>query len=246
MPNMPDRRKLYEFVIDEIGERIIAGKYAPGQTLPNEDTLCRQFQVSRGVLREATKVLINKGLICSRPKIGTQVREPRDWNLFDEDVLIWKLKATDRHGFLHRITEVRRIIETEALALAAVRASAPEIDHMRSLFQTLEATLADEKAYRYADYLQADMQFHTAILDASHNDLLAQIGRTMRQAVITGRQVDTQDIAILRDSMPLHLAMVDAVAKRDESMARRAAQAMFAQVMRHLPGGLNSDQGHVA
>jgi DNA-binding FadR family transcriptional regulator len=236
MPNLPDRRKLYEFVVDEIGKQIIAGSYAPGQTLPNEDALCRQFQVSRGVLREATKVLINKGLICSRPKIGTQVRDPRDWNLFDEDVLIWKLKTTDRHAFLRHITEVRRIIETEALALAAARASDPEIEDIMTLYQALTASLDDKKTYLYANYLRADMQFHTAILEASHNELLAQIARTMRQAVITGRQLDTQDITILRDSLPHHRAMVDALTARNETRARQAALQMFAQVMRHLPG----------
>ena len=65
------RRKLYEYVVDELGLRIIRGDYLPGNTLPNEDSLCKELHVSRGVLREAMKVLIRKGLLESRPKTGT-------------------------------------------------------------------------------------------------------------------------------------------------------------------------------
>ena len=46
-------RKLYEYVVEEIGLKIMRGDVSPGDTLPNEDTLCEQYGVSRGVLREA-------------------------------------------------------------------------------------------------------------------------------------------------------------------------------------------------
>ena len=92
MRNPNPRQKLYQYVVESIGSRIIEGAYAPGTTLPNEDTLCRELDVSRGVLREAVKVLTAKGLIQTRPKTGTLVLTPKHWNLFDGEVLVWKLR----------------------------------------------------------------------------------------------------------------------------------------------------------
>ena len=83
-------RKLYEHVEEAIGLRIITGDFKPKDTLPNEDALCAEFGVSRGVIREAVKVLQKKGLVVPRPKIGTQIQPKSQWNLFDADVLYWK------------------------------------------------------------------------------------------------------------------------------------------------------------
>ena len=86
MLNRNMHRKLYEYVEEMIGLRIIKGEYRPRDTLPNEDALCTEFGVSRGVIREAVKVLHKKGLVLPRPKIGTQIQPTSQWNLFDADV----------------------------------------------------------------------------------------------------------------------------------------------------------------
>ena len=99
MINKNKRYKLYEFVVEDLGLKIIKGDYKPGDTLPNEEILSQEFDVSRGVLREATKVLVKKGLIRLKPKIGTQIQPKRQWNLFDPDVLVWKFEAGDKMKF---------------------------------------------------------------------------------------------------------------------------------------------------
>ena len=133
MPDTTIHRKLYEHVEEAIGLQIIKGKYKPNDTLPNEETLCEEFGVSRGVIREAVKVLQKKGLVRPRPKIGTQIQPKSRWNLYDEDVLIWKLKAGQQLRFLKKVTEVRSIIESEAARLSAERASTEEIDKIQKL-----------------------------------------------------------------------------------------------------------------
>ena len=235
MINKPSRRKLYEYVVEEIGFRIMNGDIQPGETFPNEDALCEEFGVSRGVLREATKVLSQKGLIQARPKTGTMVRQRRNWNLFDADVLIWKLKAGDKLLFLQDVTEVRRIIESEAARYAAQRARRDEVEIIQRCYDLLNETLADASKYDYETYLEADMAFHTAILDACHNELLAQIGNTMRQAVQTARKADIRDLKVLRDSLPFHLDMLRAIARQDPTAAHDAARDMFDQVWRSIP-----------
>ena len=228
-------KKLYEYVVEKIGLLIMRGDVKPGETLPNEDALCREYGVSRGVLREATKVLTQKGLIRTRPKIGTRIQPRENWNLFDADVLLWKLNVGDRLDFLKKVTEVRRIIESEAARYAAKRAREEQLEHIRTCYLKLAETLEDENGYRYDTYLESDMAFHAAILDTCRNELLAQIGYTMRQAVFTARKADTHDIGVQRESLPFHRAMVEAITEKNPGKAYRASQAMFDQVAENLP-----------
>lgn len=234
-------RKLYEYVVEEVGRRIVEGRYRVGEILPNEDLLCKEFEVSRGVLREAAKVLTQKGLINVKPKIGTQVQHRRDWNLFDADVLLWKLGAGDKAEFFRDVTEVRRIIESEAARITARRADTEEVSAIQTYYREMADTIADEVVYDYEEYLRLDMKFHTAIMEASHNELLAQIGHTMRLAVQTARRMDVRDIQVQRESLPHHAAIVDAIAGRAPDAAYLAAQKLFDQVQRHFPGGAGTE-----
>lgn len=248
MPSPLFHRKLYEYLVEAIGRQIVSGRFNPGDTLPNETALCQTYDVSRGVLREATKVLTQKGLIHTRPKIGTQIRMHEDWNLFDADILRWTLEAGNKKEsdnkqlFLKKVTEVRRLIESEACRLAARRATDAEIAEIRSRFDAMAATLDDPKKYDYNDYLEKDMAFHTAILDACHNELLAQIGHTMRKAVQLARKADIHDIAIQQASLPLHRAIFDAILAHAPGAAYQASGAMFDKINASLPSP--ADTGH--
>jgi DNA-binding FadR family transcriptional regulator len=234
MPHENMHRKLYEYIEEAIGLRIIKGEYKPKETLPNEEELCTEFGVSRGVIREAVKVLNKKGLVWPRPKIGTQVQPETQWNLFDADVLVWKLKAGQQLRFLKKVTEVRMIIESEAAKLSAERATEGELDEIRKLCNRMENILNDGIKFNYERYLQIDMAFHTAILEASHNELLAQIGRTMRHAVQTARQADIHDIEVLSTSHPFHVAVMNAISRKDPKGAYNASREMFNQVWENL------------
>ena len=235
MPHPSMHRKLYEYVEEEIGLRIVKGLYFPRETLPNEDALCREFGVSRGVIREAIKVLGKKGLVLPRPKIGTRIQPRSSWNLFDGDVLVWKLKAGQQIEFLEQVTEVRSVIESQAVKLAARRASLAEVAAIERHYQHLAAVLSAESVYDYERYLQADMAFHSAILEASHNELLAQIGSTIRHAVQTARRADIQKLEVLLESLPLHAAMARAIAGHDPQAAQDACRNMFDQVWQSIP-----------
>ena len=235
MPQNQMHRKLYEHVEEAIGLRIIKGEYSPRETLPNEDALCAEFGVSRGVIREAVKVLHKKGLVVPRPKIGTQIQPRSKWNLFDADVLVWKLEAGQQLKFLKKVTEVRMIIESEAAKFSAERATVEEVTDIQHRYNRLEEILSDEVNFDYAQYLEADMAFHTAILEASHNELLAQIGQTMRHAIQTARQADRHDVSILAASLPHHAAIVAAIAQNDPEGAYDASRDMFDQVWEYLP-----------
>ncbi len=234
MPKKPYHRKLYQYIVEELGRRIVQGQYAESQGLPAEDQLCTELDVSRGVLREATKVLTQKGLIQTRPRVGTQVMPRDNWNLFDPDILLWRLQVEDASRFLKTVTEVRRIIESEAAQLAASRASYDEVATIQGLLERMVRILADPAEYEYERYLEIDIGFHTAILKASHNDLLSQIGSTMREAVQQAREHDVKDIDLQRQSLPFHKDIVAGIARNDPQAAYRASQKMFDDVWRYL------------
>ena len=229
------RRKLYEFIVEEIGLRILKGVYEVGETLPNEDTLSKELDISRGVLREATKVLTQKGLIRTRPKIGTQVTDRSEWNLFDPEVLTWRLQIEDKSSFLKEVTEVRRIIESEAARYAARRADAEAVARIGAHLEDMLRFLASPADYDYETYLAKDMAFHTAVMDASNNELLSQIAFTMRQAVHTARQSDIQSPEVHLQSMGLHEAIYRAISTHDPGAAYTASQEMFDQVWQSIP-----------
>ncbi len=235
MSHHPFHRKLYEYLVEEIGRKIVAGDFRPGDTLPNETALCKTYDVSRGVLREATKVLTQKGLIHTRPKIGTQIQSRDQWNLFDPDILLWTLKSGDKRIFLQKVTEVRKIIESEACRYAAKRATDAEMTKIQSRYDEMEAALADASTYDYNLYLEKDMAFHTSILDACHNELLAQIGHTMRRAVQLARKADIRDIDIQRATLPLHRAILDAIRTHRPKAAYGASQTMFDRIGKTIP-----------
>jgi DNA-binding FadR family transcriptional regulator len=237
MNNKHYHRKLYQYIIEELGQRIVQGRYRNPDVLPTEDRLCGELNVSRGVLREATKVLTQKGLIQARPRVGTMVM-PRDhWNLFDPDVLLWRLQVEDKSTFLQTVTEVRRMIESEAARLAASRAEPGEVSTMKSLLEQMGGLLSDDKHYIYEKYLEIDIVFHASILKACHNDLLSQIGSTMREAVHQARAHDADDIEIQRESLPFHAAIVDGIARKDPEAAYNASQQMFDDVLQSIIRG---------
>src|SRR6266508_3486723 len=129
------RRGLHGAVVHEIGMRILNGELMPGDALPDNGLVDEQA-VSRTVVREAIKVLAAKGLVESRPKIGTLVRPRRDWNLLDPDVLAWQIEAGLDARFLEQALELRRMIEPGAARLAAERATDEQV---AALFEAYEA-----------------------------------------------------------------------------------------------------------
>jgi DNA-binding FadR family transcriptional regulator len=232
--NQPYHRKLYQYIVEELGQRIVKGRYQSLDVLPTEDQLCEELGVSRGVLREATKVLTQKGLIQTRPRVGTQVLPRGRWNLFDADVILWRLQVEDKSTFLKTVTEVRRIIESEAARLAASRASHAEVAEMKVLMDQMIEILSDDANYVYEKYLDIDMAFHNSILKACHNDLLSQISSTMREAVHQAREHDINDIDIQKESLPFHVAIVEGISRKDPEAAYRASQQMFDDVWRYI------------
>src|SRR3989441_8945765 len=101
------RRNLSEQVVRQIGLSIMRNDFKPGDALLSEPELSLQFNVSRSALREPLKMLGAKGLIQSRPKIGTRVRSRPEWNLLAPDVIACQYETSPNTSFLQQICQIR-------------------------------------------------------------------------------------------------------------------------------------------
>lgn len=147
------KRSLFGQVLEGLGSRIVRGELQPGQTLP-ETELCRDLGASRTVVREVLKTLSAKGLVDTRTRTGTRVLEATHWNLLDLDVLGWRYAAMPRMQFFRELFELRRMIEPNAAALAAERATAPDIKAiaMRTLTCRRRRTRASPRSMRISAF----------------------------------------------------------------------------------------------
>ncbi|WP_030213012.1 FadR/GntR family transcriptional regulator [Streptomyces sp. NRRL WC-3626] len=218
-----DFRTLHQRVADELGRRIVGGRWGPGDPLPVEDALAAEIGVSRGVLREAVKSLVAKGMLHVRPRTGTRVLPPEHWNHLDRDVLRWK-QAGDAAALLRDTGELRRIIEPEAARLAAGRAGP---DDVRALYEALAAMEAAAAAPGRSGYVEADIAFHRALLDAGGNRLLGSLGRAVEIALEHSFVVSTRTPGAVEASLPGHRAVVRAVEARDPEAAAAAVLAII-------------------
>lgn len=216
-------------IVDALGQQIVRGDYRPGESLPNEADLGANLEVSRTVVREALKVLAAKGLVDSRPKTGTRVLDRANWSLIDPDVLSWQVEVAADLGLFRDLSEVRSIIEPRAAGLAALRRTGEEAARLAELVHELDG-VADEPER----YIPVDLALHGAILQATHNELLARMTRTIEVALAASRRITVKAPGGPRSAMPFHRDVVAAIHARDEEGASSAMYALVAGAARDL------------
>ncbi|MEZ5832253.1 MAG: FadR/GntR family transcriptional regulator [Dongiaceae bacterium] len=206
----------------DIGARILRGEYAPGSLLPNEAEWCDVYGVSRTAVREAIKMLAAKGLIVSRPKIGSRVRPREVWNLLDRDVLAWYWAASDQRHFLSNVQQMREMLEPEVAALAALNHSPSQLAAIESAYEGMV------EAANVTDWNTNDVKFHLAVLGAAGNELLVPLGFLIESALSNMFEFTASHNENVRKALPLHEAILVAIRRRSPAAARRAARALLA------------------
>jgi DNA-binding FadR family transcriptional regulator len=219
-------------VARSIGVDIIAGRYAEGMRLPGDAELTAMFGVSRPVLRESVKTLVAKGLLTTKARVGTVVRERGAWNMFDADVLAWHLDAGIDKRFLGDLAEIRIAVEPRAAALAAARRSEADIAELERSMDRMRREASDS-----VGFADADLALHIAVANASANLFMRSIGNVieaaLRASFLLSAPVEPQD----RETVLLwHQRIVDAIAAGD---AEAAAGAM----MEVIHNGMSRHEG---
>jgi DNA-binding FadR family transcriptional regulator len=226
--------RIHGTIAQDIGVRIVTGQLPPGHVLDGEIEASARLRVSRTAYREAVRILAAKGLVVSRPKLGTRVSEPDRWHLLDPDVLGWMFTTSPDETVLTSLFELRTIVESAACALAATRRSRKQLEALRdSLDRMRHHTLESETGQ------EADREFHTVLLAASGNRFLASLSSGVAAALLWMPALQEGKGPLRRDPVPDHERVYDAIAARNPKAAIGAMtdlikQALLDTVRRHL------------
>jgi len=209
--------------VDALGRWIADDTYATGSVMPIESELAETLGVSRATVRDAIKVLSGKGMVRTARRYGTKVMPVDEWNLLDSDVVAWHKPSHPRvRQIFADTTELRAILEPEAAALCALRASDAQIAIIVEAACTMHPETGDIQAL-----FDADCRFHLTILEATTNQVLRQ----MRHLILTTLRVSYEYGVLNQRNGPVtregHIAVADAIACRDAIGARNAMTTML-------------------
>ncbi|WP_112470408.1 FadR/GntR family transcriptional regulator [Streptomyces triticisoli] len=223
-------RGLHGRVLDTLGPAITAGEYPPGSVL-RTDELAQRFDVSRSVMREAVRVLESMRLVASRRRVGVTVLPQTEWNVYDPQVIRWRLAGADRPRQLRSLTVLRSAIEPVAAGLAAQLAT-PE--QCAELTECALGMVANSRGRRLQGYLVHDIAFHRVILTASGNEMFARLGDVVAE-VLTGR---THHEVMFEDPDPaavtLHVQVAEAVRAGDADRAEHLTREITVGALQEL------------
>ncbi|WP_338560513.1 FadR/GntR family transcriptional regulator [Acinetobacter sp. KS-LM10] len=207
----------HALIVQQLGLKIVSGEIPENEKLPSEAELCKEFQVSRPVFREAIRVLNAKGLTYSRPRIGTVVRPKDEWYLLDPDVLFWLIQSTPENEFFKTLSTVRHVLEPELAYIAASTATEEDIQKIKNAYDGME------KAKNVEEFIQPDIDFHLAIAKATHNDLLSYMSKMLVLPLQQSIKVTSLRPNLQSYSLPRHKAILTAIENKDPLSARHAS-----------------------
>jgi GntR family galactonate operon transcriptional repressor len=199
-----------------LGRDIVTGVFPPGSLLPSAAEMGERFSTSRTALREAYSKLSGKGLIVARPRIGTRVRSKADWNLLDPEVLVWHLSAEPEENFVAELFALRRAIEPVAAEIAATSRTPDGLARIADALGRMERFRNGA-----GDFIGADLDFHVAVLEATHNHFLAALGGLIRAALECSFRFTWIGAASIRDDrLEQHRGVLAAIDDGGPELAR--------------------------
>lgn len=216
--------KVYEQVADQIEKRILNGELRSGDRLPTERDLAEQFHASRTAVREAMKILAQKGLVDMRPGRGTIVIDGAREAMQHSIGLAMRLKLGEVGGS-DKLVEVREILETEIAALAAARATEKEIAAMREAVKVMDESLNDADAY-----ITADNNFHEALAQGTQNTLILILVNSIVNLLSEQRKQIFEVEGGPQRGQFHHRRILESIIRRDPEAARAAMRAHLRQV----------------
>lgn len=215
-------------VVQELGRRI-AGLGLPAGTVLTLAGLEEEFDTSRTVVREAVRVLETHGLVRSRRRVGITVQPRVEWDNLNASVIQWTLDGPRRREQLVELMDLRSAVEPVAARLAAQRATAEEREELLRWASALN-DLGTDGGGDSEEYLAADIAYHSLLLAASGNALLAQMAGPVTE-ILRGRASRGLTPSNPRlGTLAAHVATAAAIAAGDAEAAEREARHHLALV----------------
>jgi GntR family transcriptional repressor for pyruvate dehydrogenase complex len=218
--------RLYEEVIDQIKSLIVEGQISPGDKFPPERKLAAKFEISRGVLREAFRVLEARGFVRSKRGGGRYLRDYQNQNIYRSNNNFIELEK----AALLDVVEARKLMETQIVKKATQEATETDLEEISDVLFTIEE--ADEKEYRDSNL---DLEFHMAIARATHNFALQDLLEAQMQLLIDLEQRSFLDPESWKALCDEHKRIYNAILNRDKEKAEKVMNFH----MQHLIKAIN-------
>jgi DNA-binding FadR family transcriptional regulator len=216
-------RKAYEQVADQLRELIMSGELAPGERLPNEALLAREFGVSRATVREALRVLAAQNLLRTAKGAGggSYVTLPTVDHISEFLRSNINLLTDSRDVTLEELIEARELLEVPAARLAARRRKESDLESLR------EAIPPDPLSLDRQEQFVHNKDFHSVIIQCCRNTLLY----IAAQPVFSTLQTHLARSTLGRR---FHAAINDQHVRIAEAIEAGDADAAGQQMHRHL------------
>lgn len=219
---LPTKKNLSDQVATLIGDRIVRGVYEENHSLPTEEEFRMEFSVSRTAIREAMKMLASKGIVESRPKTGTRVLPRKRWNFLDSDLLGWSMAATP-HEVIREFLTLRRAIEPQACAEAAIHASQEEKEQLLLAF---EAMTEVDRNWSHEAWIKVDQNFHEIIYQASQNSFFISFGELLKGVLNLSLELASSDESTC---LELHRKVMLGILNGDPETSRQMCTLLLAE-----------------
>ncbi|EJN04626.1 FCD domain-containing protein [Phyllobacterium sp. YR531] len=208
---------LSTLVASSISREIVEGRLKAGDQLPTEQALASTFGVSRNVVREAIARLRSEGRIWSQQGRGAFVADE-----MNSSVLTIDYDVSQQGNAFKSLFELRSALEVRAAALAANRRTQPDLDALKQSLSRMQ-----DAPYGSVAWLQADLEFHRAIVAATRNSYMEQVLRfvaeRVRESILaSGNQQGSDEMA--STTLGEHNLIYAAIAAGDAEAAARAMQ----------------------
>ncbi|MGO8717595.1 MAG: FadR/GntR family transcriptional regulator [Acidobacteriaceae bacterium] len=207
------REKIMDMVVGRIEELVRSGHLKRGDQLPSEPHLAKMLDVSRASLREALKGMIFLGLLKARPGDGTYLQPSLSSMVshhFQWMLLLQEIKYLELY-------ELRQILEPAAAALASRRATPDDLEQMQAALAGMKASLNDS-----GEFVRREMEFHSAIMQASKNAAIQATMQMMYGALWEGRHRVLPLVRDLRWHCAKHERIFLLIASQQATAARKA------------------------
>jgi GntR family transcriptional regulator, transcriptional repressor for pyruvate dehydrogenase complex len=217
------RSPLVEQAIERLREQVTSGAWPVGSRLPSEAALAAELGVGRSTIREAIRALASTGMVESRQGAGTFVRAAAAADV--------GLRTRLRRAALLDVYEVRHALELQAARLAANRRDTDDLERLQASLDRRQAALAVAKD---ATFVEADLAFHQAVVDAAHNPILTELFASFTSALREAMFDIFADRDLQLDATPAHLDLAAAIRSADPEAASAATSAHLDATIRTL------------
>ncbi len=229
-------RRVSERIAEQIQEAIFSGRWQPGDRLPSEKEMAKQFETSRGAVREAIRTLELSGLVTVRAGAGggASVVEPTFRMVSDGLQTLLRLNQFS----VEEVFTTRLVLEPAIAEMAAANADAEDIRRLEESLEDSKVLADDAEARRAQSY-----KFHFAIARASKSRLLSLLVSGLFDAIRASEKVGPPAAKDSQMVISEHEAIVAAIRNHDPERARQVTAEHLSHLLDHLSRIENDSEG---